>query len=369
MAILLTENCVGCGACKDACLPGSIELRRDSDGFMRAYISEEGCTGCGRCKIVCPQLRHPRSKPEEVLAYQNPDQKILERSQSGGAFSALAQAVLQEDGLVFGVRWNHDCSDVEYAAAESLEELREFSGSKYIPADLSGILPVVKGAVKSGRMTLFCGLPCQVAAVRNLLPRRENLLLVEILCMGPMSPAVWRVLRAQMPKDLKQFLFRDKRRRGWGYADASFEIPGKGIRAFSARRYPPWQLFARGATMSPSCTRCKFRSFDRVADITLGDFWGIEILSDLSEDVRRKGISIVHAQTEIGKRYLEKLEDGVLDRFTELDQIAKFNGGYLPLSAKMQKRQIAFARWRSRIGLPVLVALSSFLEKRGRHFP
>ena len=119
----------------------------------------------------------------------------------------------------------------------------------------------------------------------------------------------------------------------------------------------------------PSCYECKFKGFPRISDITLGDFWGIEILSDLSEDVRRKGISIVHAQTEIGKRYLEKLEDGVLDRFTELDQIAKFNGGYLPLSAKMQKRQIAFARWRSRIGLPVLVALSSFLEKRGRHFP
>ena len=369
MAILLTENCIGCGACKDACLPGSIELRRDPDGFMRAYISENGCTGCGRCKIVCPQLRHSRSKPQEVIAYQNPNQEVLMRSQSGGAFSALALSVLQEGGLVFGVRWNHDCSDVEYALATTFDELQEFSGSKYIPADLSSILPIVKDVVKSGRMTLFCGLPCQVAAVRNLLPRRENLLLVEILCMGPMSLTVWQQLRTQMPKNLNHFLFRDKRRRGWGYADASFELPNEGVHTFSARRYPAWQLFARGVTMSPSCSKCKFRSFDRVADITIGDFWGIETISDLPEDIRRKGISIVHAQTEIGKRYLGGLEDGILGRFSNLDEISKFNGGYLPLSARMQKRQIAFARWRERIGLPALVALSSFFEKHGRHFP
>ena len=57
MAILLTENCIGCGACESACLPGSIVLKSDPDGFTRAYISEDGCTGCGRCKIVCPAGR------------------------------------------------------------------------------------------------------------------------------------------------------------------------------------------------------------------------------------------------------------------------------------------------------------------------
>ena len=110
MAILLTENCIGCGACKSACLPGSIELRQEEIGFFRAYISEEGCTGCGRCKIVCPQLRSNRATPEAVFAYQNPIRTELERSQSGGAFAALARTVIEQGGIVYGVQWNKNCT-------------------------------------------------------------------------------------------------------------------------------------------------------------------------------------------------------------------------------------------------------------------
>ena len=369
MAILLTENCIGCGACKEACLPGSVELRRGSDGFMRAYISEDGCTACGRCKIVCPQLRSSRMKPLEVLAYQNPDKKVLMRSQSGGAFVALAQEVLQDGGSVFGVRWTPDCSNAEFAEATSPEEIQSFSGSKYIPADLSAILPSLKISVKSGRLTLFSGLPCQVAAVRNLLPHRDNLLLVEVLCMGPMSPAVWHHLRLKMPAEMKTFLFRDKRRRGWGYPDASYELSNGDLHIFGSRRYAPCQLFSRGTTMSASCLRCKFKSIERVADITMGDFWGIEQWVDLPEEIRRQGISIVHAQTEIGRKYLTRLENGVLGKFTKFENLAKVNGGYGPLSSDVNRRQKTFTRWSHRIGLRGTVTLASLMEKLGRHFP
>lgn len=369
MAILLTENCIGCGACKESCLPGSVQLHRDPDGFIRAYISEDGCTGCGRCKIVCPQLRSLKMTPHEVLAYQNPDKKVLMMSQSGGAFAALAQVVIREGGTVFGVQWTRDCTDVEFAKATTLEDVQNFSGSKYIPADLSKTFSELKNSVKSGHLTLFSGLPCQVAAVRNLLPRRNNLLLVELLCMGPMSPAVWQHLRAKMPPKLKNFLLRDKRRRGWGYPDASLELINGDLRLFSSQRYPPWQLFARGATMSASCLHCKFRSLERVADITLGDFWGIERWIDLPEEVRRQGISIIHAQTEIGHNFVNLLENGVLGRFTNLEELTKFNGGYGTLPSEVIQRQKAFQRWTQRIGLRGAVSLTSIMEKLGRHFP
>lgn len=369
MSILLTENCVGCGACQEACLPGSVELRREPEGFMRAYISENGCTGCGRCKIVCPQLRSTRKRPLEVLAYQNPDKMVLMKSQSGGAFAALAKDVLRKDGSVFGVRWTSDCFDVEFAEATTLEEIQCFSGSKYIPANLAPILPSLKKAVKTGRLILFSGLPCQIAALRNLFPHRENLLLVEVLCMGPMSPTVWQHLRAKMPDGLKMFLMRDKRRRGWGSSDASFELLNGDLHLFNSRRYPPWQLFARGVTMSTSCLGCKFRSIERVADITLGDFWGIEQWVSLSDEIRRKGVSIVHSQTEMGSRYLGCLENGVLARFSQFENLENFNGGYGSLPSEVQERQMTFMRWSRRIGLRRVVSLASLMERYGHHFP
>ena len=216
MAILLTENCIGCGACESACLPGSIVLKTEQDGFIRAYISEDGCTGCGRCKIVCPQLRSVRARPKEVYAYQNTDPEELALSQSGGAFIVLARTVIKQGGVVFGVRWKENCEDVEFVGIETLAELPQLSGSKYVTANLAPVIPDIKNAVKSGRWVLFSGLPCQIAAIKNLLPHRDNLLLVEVLCRGPMSSAVWRELRKKMPSDLVGFLFRDKTLQGWG---------------------------------------------------------------------------------------------------------------------------------------------------------
>lgn len=369
MAILLTENCIGCGACKSACLPGSIELRQEEIGFFRAYISEEGCTGCGRCKIVCPQLRSNRATPDAVFAYQNPIRTELERSQSGGAFAALARTVIEQGGIVYGVQWNKNCTKAEFSVAQTLEQLRAFSGSKYLPADLSSILEELKNNVKQGKNVLFCGLPCQVAAIRNLLPHYDNLLLVEILCMGPMSLTVWKHLRKSMPTTLSNFLFRDKQRRGWGKADSLYQFPDKTCQSFCSERFPAWKIFASAVTVSSSCLNCKFRSFDRVADITIGDFWGIEHLMHLPEETIRQGISIVHVQTTKGKKYLPAIENGILGHFTDFEKIRKYNGGYKPLSDSVKARQKSFynvSRW---LGFKFSVYVASFLAQRGHSFP
>lgn len=369
MAILLTENCIGCEACQTACLPSCIELRRDEMGFLRAYISENGCTGCGRCKIVCPQLRSRRASPKIVFAYQNPNQTDLDSSQSGGAFLALARTVIENNGIVYGVKWSQGCTRAEFAGATTIAQLRAFSGSKYVSADPSCLLQEIKKEVITGRVVLFSGLPCQVAAVRNLFPYRENLVLVEVLCMGPMSPEVWKRLRQHMPLNLSNFLFRDKSRRGWGKADSQYEFSNGTRQSFCSERFPAWKIFSTGVTMSSSCTNCKFRSFERTADITIGDFWGIEHLLKVSDEVSRKGISIVHVQTAIGQKYLFSLENGFLGRFIDLESIRKFNLGYQQIGCDMKLRQKSFINFSRRVGVPVSVMVISLLSKYGHRFP
>ena len=49
LSISVTDDCVGCGECVDACYMGALEVR---DG--RAVISSM-CRVCGRCALRCPQ--------------------------------------------------------------------------------------------------------------------------------------------------------------------------------------------------------------------------------------------------------------------------------------------------------------------------
>ncbi len=48
--MVVTDDCIGCGECLEACIYEGIRLEKD-----RAVISEENCLSCGRCANTCPQ--------------------------------------------------------------------------------------------------------------------------------------------------------------------------------------------------------------------------------------------------------------------------------------------------------------------------
>ena len=52
-------------------------------------------------------------------------------SSSGGVFHALARTVIEDGGVVFGAKFNERW-EVVHDYAETLEEVREFQGSKYV---------------------------------------------------------------------------------------------------------------------------------------------------------------------------------------------------------------------------------------------
>jgi len=49
VAIIVEEECVGCGRCISACPFYAIEMDGD-----KAIIIEDLCRGCMRCKPACP---------------------------------------------------------------------------------------------------------------------------------------------------------------------------------------------------------------------------------------------------------------------------------------------------------------------------
>lgn len=48
MAYKITDDCVGCGSCVDACESNAIVEKDDK------YEITDNCTECGNCKETCP---------------------------------------------------------------------------------------------------------------------------------------------------------------------------------------------------------------------------------------------------------------------------------------------------------------------------
>ena len=67
------------------------------------------CTHCGLCNKVCIACNERVNQGEiKIYGVKNKESQIRYESSSGGAFSALAEVVLQNNGVVFGATLNEN---------------------------------------------------------------------------------------------------------------------------------------------------------------------------------------------------------------------------------------------------------------------
>ena len=72
-----------------------------------------------------------------------------------------------------------------------------------------------------------------------------------------------------------------------------------------------------------SCFNCRFKGKDRVGDITLGDFWGInKIDKSLDDD---KGTSLILINTENGKEIFNKIKSDLIFKEESIDNPTNYN--------------------------------------------
>lgn len=273
------SRCCGCTACKAVCPHDAITMKADTLGFPYPVVDMDRCVDCGLCEKVCDFVReHPALDASglevSVLAARNRCDATVRASQSGGAFTALSDLILDSGGTVYGAAMNEDFT-VGHVRAVTAEERDRMRGSKYVQSDVGDIFRQVKADLVQGRKVLFAGTPCQVAGLASYIPSRlkKNLLLLDFICHGVPSPAVWKDYVGYMSGKgrLKQVNFRDKSPEGWKVHKESFlyEDGKKDVReTFRV-------LFYKNIMLRHSCAVCPYHLGNRPADVTMADFWGI----------------------------------------------------------------------------------------------
>lgn len=125
MEICVVERCTGCLACYNACGSNAIEIVRDDEGFDRPVVNEDKCVSCGKCVRSCPVNNPVRVDDYEksVYACWLKDKEARKTSTSGGAFSAIAEVILNQNGVVYGAFFGR----ITYSASYCYKQPERFA--------------------------------------------------------------------------------------------------------------------------------------------------------------------------------------------------------------------------------------------------
>lgn len=133
-------------------------------------------------------------------------------------FSLIAEYVLKNKGIVFGVVFNSE-QTVNHVSIERLEDLDKLRGSKYIQSQIKETYKEAKSYLEKGKLVLFIGTACQIAGLKGFLRKEyENLVTIDVLCHGVPSKRVWKKYIENQENlnngHLKNVFFRNKDN-GW----------------------------------------------------------------------------------------------------------------------------------------------------------
>lgn len=289
--------CSGCAACVETCPKSAISIQ-DSLKAYNAVIDLTRCIGCDRCHQVCPMNQVPlMNSPKQWFQGWSCNEENRRKSSSGGLAYEIEREFLRNGGHVWSCSFFE--GEFNFREVQNIEDLALFSGSKYVKSNPMGIYTKICEQLETEKV-LFVGLPCQVAGLLNYVGKdhTENLYTVDLICHGTPSPNLLNLFLLQYGYDLKkisEISFRDKN--NFRIENNSKYLAVKG----TCDCYT--QAFLEGLTYTESCYLCPYAQNDRVSDITIGDSWGTELLTD----EQGKGISIALIQSGKGFALTEGL--------------------------------------------------------------
>ncbi|MDR2418852.1 MAG: Coenzyme F420 hydrogenase/dehydrogenase, beta subunit C-terminal domain [Treponema sp.] len=324
MTFATKEYCTGCSACYSICPTNCIQMRPDNEGFLYPEIDMKKCTHCNVCTEICPVLNKKKYPP--AFAVINNDEHIRSKSTSGGIFSVLAEAIIEQDGIVFGAKFDNDFV-VVHGSVDTVEGIGVFRGSKYVQSVIGETFKECKYNLDNGTKVLFSGVPCQIGGLKAYLQKDyENLLCVDLICMSVPSPKVWRKYVEYKTKASgsrpKTIVFRDKNPH-WQPSSMRIEFENNTVYTAASNKDYYLRTFFSEICTRKSCFHCNFRTLERQSDITIADFWGIEQICPEMYD--NKGTSLVLLNSPKGNELFQNIKGKCRIKAVELEGAIKHN--------------------------------------------
>ena len=332
MIDIVKDKCVGCFACQSKCPTGCIELKPNKEGFLYPLIDYDKCIECGACNSVCPVLNVKKEEQKNIKTYAAyvKGEKLRLKSSSGGIFTAIAEKVIENGGIVFGAAFD-ERFNVMHKYVEAKEELACFRGSKYVQSSIGETYKQAKDFLENGRQVLFTGTPCQIGGLFSYLKKDyENLLTQDFICHGVPSPLVWRKYvehREQVAgANARNITFRGKEK---GWKTFSMEFGFNNNTEYTSDLFTDLfiKAFLNNLCLRESCYNCGFKTKYRRSDITLADFWGVEkILPEMDDD---KGTSLVLLNSLKGREVFNKISDKLEYAEADFDKAIEYNSAII----------------------------------------
>lgn len=325
------NECCGCQACYNICPKNAIEMVVDEKGFKYPEVNKDKCINCGLCEKVCPILNNKQieNKPR-AYACINKDEKVREESTSGGIFTLLASAIINDGGVVFGACFDENFG-VHHTYCEKIEDLGKYRSSKYLQSDIGLSYKKAKEFLNQGRKVLFTGTPCQIEAIKSYLGKEyDNLYLQDIICHGVPSPMIWdkyKTYREEKANSkLNKMSFRSKKNTTWSSYNIDMNFDNKTSYTINHNDDVYMKAFLKHLSLRESCTDCKFKKNNRLSDITLADFWGIKNVKPEMDD--GKGTSLVVVNSKKGQELFDSLKDSMICEEVEFEKAIAGNPSF-----------------------------------------
>lgn len=181
--------------------------------------------------------------------------------------------------------------------------------------------------LKDDRIVLFTGTPCQIEGLKAYLGKEyDKLYTQDIICHGVPSPKVHNIYLEYLKKKFKankieNISHRDKVK-GWKNFNTEIKFDtGKYTETHDKDLY--MQAFLRDTILRDSCYDCKFKKKNRISDITLADFWGIQnILPEMDDD---KGTSLMIINSKKGNNLFENIKNNVKYQEVDFENAIRYN--------------------------------------------